>query len=86
MTNKDIHSELSLLGVSSEVHAIVDDLDLDFGVPPQVFRLLRKRRKFVSYAPLRPESWNLLVELRKRNRNRVHFASFDNKKKTGRLF
>lgn len=27
-TNSEVHDELSVLGVSSEVHALVDDLDL----------------------------------------------------------
>lgn len=31
----DIHQELTLLGVSPEVHRLVDDLHLDFGCPPQ---------------------------------------------------
>lgn len=43
MTNKEIHDELTLLGVSSEVHALVDDLDLDFG---------RSRPAHKPYRPL----------------------------------
>lgn len=34
----DIHRELTLLGVCSEVHALVDDLGLDFGYTPLWFR------------------------------------------------
>lgn len=33
----DIHRELTLLGVCSEVHALVDDLALDFGRCPDWF-------------------------------------------------
>ena len=86
MTNKDIHDELAALGISKEIHSLVDDLDLDFGVPPLAFRLLHKRRKVSVYVPIRTNSWNLVVELQKRNRNYVRFAYSDNKEKTGRLF
>ena len=34
----DVHRELTLLGCSSEVHALVDDLELDFGSTPFWFR------------------------------------------------
>lgn len=34
MRARDVHAELSLLGVSAEVHALVDDLALDFGRHP----------------------------------------------------
>lgn len=86
MTNSEIHAELSNLGCSSEVHALVDDLDLDFGCPPLTFRLLKKCRRFSPALPIRCNSWNLSVELQKRNRNHVHFAYNDNKEKCGRLF
>lgn len=45
MTNKDVHDELTLLGVSSEVHALVDDLDLTLREPPLGERLLYPSRK-----------------------------------------
>lgn len=38
----DIHNELTLLGVSSEVHALVDDLGLDVGCVPLWFRYVLK--------------------------------------------
>lgn len=44
MTRNEIHNELSLLGVSSEVHKLVDDLDLDFGVPRLSFKQMIKHR------------------------------------------
>lgn len=34
MTNAEVHAELSLLGVSSEVHQLVDDLGLALGHVP----------------------------------------------------
>lgn len=40
MRTCDVHTELSLLGVSSEVHALVDDLGLDLGHVPFWFRQL----------------------------------------------
>lgn len=40
----DVHRELDLLGVSSEVHALVDDLGLDFGSTPFWFRCVLKHR------------------------------------------
>lgn len=44
MRNFEVHQELSLLGVSPEVHALVDDLDLDFGVCPLYRRKLLDSR------------------------------------------
>lgn len=44
MTNKDVHDELAFLGVSSEVHALVDDLDLTLRVPPPGERFLYPSR------------------------------------------
>ena len=35
MKRSDVHDELTLLGVSSEVHALVDDLDLALREPPK---------------------------------------------------
>lgn len=86
MKRVDIHNELSNLGCSSEIHALVDDLDLDFGCPPLTFRLLKKSRRLSPALPIRLNNWNLLVEFQKRNRNYVHFAYNDNEKETGRLF
>lgn len=49
MKRSDLHSELTLLGVNSaEVHALVDDLDLDIGPVPFWFRCLLKPRKVVK--------------------------------------
>lgn len=48
MKRIEVHSELTLLGVNSpEVHALVDDLDLDIGPVPFWFRLILKPRKIV---------------------------------------
>lgn len=44
MTRSEVHQELTLLGVSSEIHNLVDDLDLDLGRPNLAFRLLLKTR------------------------------------------
>lgn len=42
MRSIDLHNELTLLGVSSEVHALVDDLGLDIGYTPLWFRYVLK--------------------------------------------
>lgn len=63
MNRFDLHRELSLLGVSSEIHALVDDLDLDFGVPCFTMRKILRRcgrelyikprcRVYVSHFPV----------------------------------
>ena len=43
MTLDEVHQELTLLGVCSpEVHQLVDDLGLVFGVLPMAYRFLLK--------------------------------------------
>lgn len=42
MSLDEVHQELTLIGVSSEVHNLVDDLGLDFGVMPMAYRFLLK--------------------------------------------
>lgn len=50
MKRSDVHSELTLIGVnSSEVHRLVDDLDLVFGPVPFWFRCLLKPRKVIKF-------------------------------------
>lgn len=49
MTLDEVHLELTQLGVSSEVHALVDDLELFPRVPPLAFDLFRKPRKQVDF-------------------------------------
>lgn len=48
MTLDEVHLELTQLGVSSEVHALVDDLELYPRVPPLAFDLFRKPRKQID--------------------------------------
>lgn len=57
MTRCEVHSELSLLGVSSEVHALVDDLVLDF------YDSLQRPKR---YKPLFCEVARFWVEEKKR--------------------
>lgn len=52
MRNCDIHSELALLGVSAEVHALVDDLGLDLGHVPLWFRQILNHNYQSSKTPL----------------------------------
>ena len=42
MSLDEVHQELTLLGVCSEVHLLVDDLELDFGVMPLALRFILK--------------------------------------------
>lgn len=47
-----LHDELAAFGVSQEVHALVDDLCLDFGRPPFILRILyRKSLKEIYVKP-----------------------------------
>lgn len=49
MKISELHSELTLIGVNSpEVHALVDDLQLDFGPVPLWFRLVLRPRRIVK--------------------------------------
>lgn len=48
MTLDEVHLELTQLGVGSEVHALVDDLELYPRVPPLAFDLFRKPRKQID--------------------------------------
>lgn len=89
MTNLEIHNELSAIGLSSEVHALVDDLDLDFAPAPLWFsQMLRKRRKkplIVSpfHRGLEPSLQDLYL-YQNHHRN-VHPSYPIDPKKTGRL-
>ena len=50
MTLDEIHLELAVLGVSSEVHALVDDLQLDFGKPClAACKILRRNSSRIPY-------------------------------------
>lgn len=72
MTLDEIHLELAALGVSSEVHALVDDLQLDFGKPYLAARkILRRNSPRLPY--LKP-------------RCHVYFPYFDLQTVQGRLF
>lgn len=42
MSLDEVHEELTLLGVCSEVHQLVDDLDLRFGDMPLAYRFFLK--------------------------------------------
>lgn len=44
MSLDEVHEELTLLGVCSEVHQLVDDLDLRFGVLSQAECFLLKHK------------------------------------------
>lgn len=52
MNRMDLHRELMLLGVSPEIHALVDDLDLDCGVPCfTMLKILRRRGRETYLKP-----------------------------------
>lgn len=51
MSREEVHAELNLLGVSDEVHALVDDLALDFGPVPDWWRIHLANKSHV-YKPV----------------------------------
>lgn len=53
MTKAEVHQELSLFGLSSEVHALVDDLDLDLGHIPNWFRWLIRDKTPAPFVSIR---------------------------------
>lgn len=53
MTKTEIHQELSLLGVSREVHLLVDDLGLDFGRMPNYLRWLLRDKTPAPFVSVR---------------------------------
>lgn len=89
MTNLEVHNELSTIGASSELHSLVDDLDLDFAPAPLWFtQLLRKRQKksFIISSFHRGLELSLLDLYSYHNHHRnVHPSYPIDPKKTGRL-
>lgn len=71
MRRIDVHNELSCLGVSSEVHALVDDLDLDIGRPCITLRMIFHKA---------------LKEIYVKPRCRVYVSHYYNAPIQGRLF
>ena len=79
-SRSDIHAELDLLGVSSEVHALVDDLELvPLVVNPWKLNRIRKLA-FESYSSEVARRLSLPVV-----RN-VYRSDLSSKEATGRLF
>lgn len=90
MTSSEIHAELSLLGVSKEVHALVDDL----GLQPRksVFSFPRSRSRDTDILAwhfehrFRSEPYDFAKDFYKRNHTYVRKSSPNYEDKSGRLF
>lgn len=90
MTSSDVHAELSLLGVSKEVHALVDDLGLQPRCPVFPFpRQVRKNTDLLAWHfefKFRKEPYDFQKDFYKRNHSYVRKSDKDNAEKSGRLF